>query len=558
MSVSAAINQRIQRITRRAERVDAGTLAETFVAIGGVENILFNPENQIIFGRRGTGKTHALRFLQQKAADRNEAAVFIDLRTIGSNSSIYADTKRPISERITTLVVDVFGEAREALLELLTRPNTPFDLSRVAPKLDELADAISKIYVDDEVEERRTAAIKSSSGQESRAGAKLGQQGASLTLETKTGRGLQEAAEITTHSKGTHRYKVHFGTIASCFRDLAAALQTRLWLLLDEWSAIPEELQPYLADVLRRTVFPLPQVTVQIAAIEFRSVFQLSAGSDYTGIEVGADCSANINFDDFMVFENNPERSKTFFSRMLYQHFQATDPSGVDAVNLNSAAELINLTFTQHKAFDEFVRAAEGVPRDAINILALAATKAQEKKISIPHIRAAAAQWFDQDKSQVFKRNPDTELLLAWIMDKVIAGKRSRAFLVDLRGGHRLIEELLDARMIHVLKRAISGHDEPGVRYRVYKIDYGCYVELLKTAKAPEGLLLGENKKGEEQFFNVPPDDYRAIRRSILNMSEFSLEQLKMQLPMGQGFRVWQRSLFELFDTEKTVGLLGG
>jgi Cdc6-like AAA superfamily ATPase len=160
MSGSAAINQRIQRITRRAERVDAGTLAETFVAIGGVENILFNPENQIIFGRRGTGKTHALRFLQQRAIERNEAAIFVDLRTIGSNSSIYSDARRPISERITTLVVDVLGEAREALLELVTRPKTPFDLSRVGPKLDELADAISKVYVDEEVDELRTAAIK--------------------------------------------------------------------------------------------------------------------------------------------------------------------------------------------------------------------------------------------------------------------------------------------------------------------------------------------------------------------------------------------------------------
>lgn len=150
MTVNAAINQRLQRITRRAERAEAGTVAGTFVAVGGVENVLFNPENQILFGRRGTGKTHALRYLEEQATLRGEAAVYIDLRTIGSNSSIYSDRNRPKSERITTLVVDVCCAIREGIIDLVTGPNTPFDLSRVAPKLDALADAISKVYVDTE------------------------------------------------------------------------------------------------------------------------------------------------------------------------------------------------------------------------------------------------------------------------------------------------------------------------------------------------------------------------------------------------------------------------
>lgn len=168
--------------------------------------------------------------------------------------------------------------------------------------------------------------------------------------------------------------------------------------MLDEWSAIPDDLQPYLADVIRRTLFPLSNVTVLIAAIEFRSVFQLSTGANYVGIEVGADCSASINFDDFMVFENNPQRAKNFFEQMIFQHFQATDPTGVDEITFGSSDELINQAFTQRRVFDELVRAAEGVPRDAINILALAATRADDEKITLADIHSAAAQWFDQDK----------------------------------------------------------------------------------------------------------------------------------------------------------------
>jgi hypothetical protein len=48
----------------------------------------------------------------------------------------------------------VFGELREQLLDPVTGPQSPFDLSKVAPKLDDLADAISKVYVDTEFGEQ--------------------------------------------------------------------------------------------------------------------------------------------------------------------------------------------------------------------------------------------------------------------------------------------------------------------------------------------------------------------------------------------------------------------
>ncbi len=51
------IGELIQMITKRAERLDPHQQAATFVSLGGVEKTLLNPDNRIIFGRRGTGKT---------------------------------------------------------------------------------------------------------------------------------------------------------------------------------------------------------------------------------------------------------------------------------------------------------------------------------------------------------------------------------------------------------------------------------------------------------------------------------------------------------------------
>jgi hypothetical protein len=50
-------------------------------------------------------------------------------------------------------------------------------------------------------------------------------------------------------------------------------------------------------------------------------------------------------------------------------------------------------------------------------------------------------------------------------------------------------------------------------------VDYGAYVELITTDRAPRGLLALD--EGTDQFIDVPPDDYRAIRRTILDIEKF-------------------------------------
>jgi hypothetical protein len=119
--------------------------------------------------------------------------------------------------------------------------------------------------------------------------------------------------------------------------------------------------------------------------------------------------------------------------------------------------------------------------------------------------------------------NPDAQDLLHWIIDKVIAHRRARAFLLKSNTRHPLIDALFGARLLHVMKRSISGQEEPGVRYDAYKLDYGCYVDLLATTKAPIHQLFETQEDTEEvgASVKVPTDDYRAIRRAILDLTEF-------------------------------------
>jgi hypothetical protein len=271
---------------------------------------------------------------------------------------------------------------------------------------------------------------------------------------------------------------------------------------------------------------------VKIGAIERQTRFRESiAGREPIGIELGADFSANVNLDEFMVFEQDSERARKFFRNLFFKHLTAgTDDDGENVEGLRTERDLVPHAFTTANVFDELVRASEGVPRDAINIAARAALKAGARKISMPDIRYAARQWFQADKEGALRAVPGGLELLNWVIDKVIREKRARGFLVNQRkSSSPLLTALFDARVLHLVRRGYSAQDEPGERYDVYLIDYGAYVDLINTGKNPEELVLPPDADelvlppdaDAARSVEVPEQDLRALRRAVLDIDEF-------------------------------------
>jgi hypothetical protein len=518
-------NAAFLKLSRRAEASARETLIHTFVDVGPLFMLINSRDHQILFGRRGTGKTHALSYLADSRERDGDVVVMIDLRNMGSNGGLYGDASRPLQERATGLLMDVLSEIHEALYQYFVTHDDGIDLSEAGPALDALAEAATQVRVVGNVERETNSANTRKLSDQERASIAIGAEGATVGLSSAQGQSESIAASQSERHRGIERLYVNFGSAGAAFRRLADLLKGHhLWILLDEWSSVPVVLQPYLADLLRRSMFPLTGITVKIAAIEQRSAFQVrSDRGDYVGIEVGADASADISLDDFMVFDNDEERAKEFFRNLITRHAVAV-ASGTDLEEQipRDGAELVRQAFTEKRAFEEFVRASEGVPRDAINILALAAQRALGEAISVQHIRVAAKNWYQRDKDSAVSANETAKRLMHWIIDTVIGERRARAFLLRSNVADELIEALYDARVLHVLKRGVSTHDQPGVRFDVYKMDYGCYVDLIATAKAPQGLLPSDDPSGGTiGFIDVPPDDYRSIRRAILSIEKF-------------------------------------
>lgn len=510
-----AINTAIARLLRRADEEDPATLAETFVDLNALFARLSSRDSQVVFGRRGTGKTHALKYLAESLRSKGQTVVYLDLRLLGSSGGIYTDPGVSISEAGTRLLLDVLQNTYDTLVDEALgegASDAPGD-GNLLSRLTKLGDALAEVEIVGETEERKTASTDSSRGSE------LGIEMPRLSAFARINEGQRLTAEREVVMRGVARYRVHFGSVATAIQKLIPSLPgKRLWLIMDEWSHVSMDLQPLLADLIRHCLLPIPGVTVKFGAIETRSIFKLDrVDGSYMGIELGADVAADIDLDEFMVLATAGESATVFFAQLFQRHIQAAaEADGV--LDFSSPEDFVRRAFAGEGAFRELVRAAEGVPRDGINVLSKAALQAGGGRITLRHVRDAARTWYLSDKQAALRARSTERNLLHWIIDHVIEKRAIRGFLLQQGSESHLIEWLFDARLIHLIKRSISAKDRAGVRFDAYSVDYGCYVDLLSSSGGPQGLLRVDDEDGWE----VPEDDIDHIRGAILDLEEFA------------------------------------
>jgi hypothetical protein len=510
VSVQKHLNQALMRIPRRAESTDRALLAQTYVSAGSFSAILNSADHQILYGRRGTGKTHALLYLSDLVEQVDDFAIYLDLRTIGSTGGLYADNTMTPAERGTHLLIDTIEAIHEQLLTIAIERDITDNINSAAllPALDAVADAATTIEVIGQVEHETTH------GEGHETSTQLGITAATQPHLTATSsRKHSSTAQNRKRRTGIERHRVLFGPLSRALRAVTRSLDgRRLWLLLDEWSSVPLELQPLLADLLRRSILPVPGITVKIAAIERRSRFAIPNAGDYLGIEVGADAASAVSLDDFMILDHTADNAQEFFRQLFYNH-TSTKIKAMFGGWLGNPAALIGEIFSRN-SFPELVRAAEGIPRDAINVAALAAQHANEAQIDLIDIRRGARDWYLRDKLTAINANEGAHQVLQNLVDEVVGRRHSRTFVLDheTSARHTIVNELYDARLLHVLRRGLVDHQHPGRLYDGFAIDYGCYVSLLEgdTRHRPRdrGGWLASVK-------GVPPDGFNLSKTAI-------------------------------------------
>ncbi len=497
----------------------------------GLSEQLDSPNNQIVYGRRGTGKTHVLRVLGDLLRTQpGNIVVYQDLRSLGSSSE-FEDDDLPLAVRATSLIRSVFDPIHTLILDEATRPAAaidpaPFNAFAEAVRRSVLAEEVSRIEtsLDSEHSKRRKKALDLRPAFFHAEWEKDGKQGQRMT-SAREGRPLDSImfAEIGS-------------SLAQCLAELGGA---HLYLLLDEWTAVPEELQPLLAEFLKRTLFVLPTVTVKIAALEYRSRFsEPLTRNNQLGFEVGADLSSSLELDDYLVYDRNNTRTEELFAEVLFRHLTAemtleATSSSVDEYTgylqteygVEAGDRLIELLFASRRPYRELVRAGEGVIRDFIGIFAAAyfdAVRREKRAIDLPAVRTAARNWFASDKEiNVRRQHRDA---LDRICEEVLAKGRRRTFMVDRKHEpNETIDALVDRRVIHVVARNVIDAQNPTRRFSLYTLDYGLYVDLLdrRYALMPEfgkGRALSQDSGGDV----IPINTRRYLRGCVLKPDDFA------------------------------------
>jgi hypothetical protein len=512
------ISKAISNITQRAERIlDDNKVIKTYVEVGILPQIS-NGNNQIIYGRRGTGKTHLFRYLENELkTNKKSIVVYLDSRTLGSAAD-YNNLNIPLDKRCISLFKDIIDELYDKALHFIA-----YEAPKDAEKAIEALDNISKSsrFKNNEITAKEVIERKLEKS--------ANENGISVTVNPKdlinftigdkdnTGTDI----ERTTKYNVINGEKIIFPDLHYWLKKLCEYTGSQIYILIDEWSSLPFDLQPLLAEFLKRSFLPIPQITIKIAALEYRSNFTIQQEkNNHIGFELGSDISTNLDLDDYYVYDRNPEAISTNFSEILYRHIdnELQENYLLTTFGIKNGSDFIRTILTDSNNFQELVRASEGVIRDMLNIFTLAFFDSQRQgknKIDKKSIVESSRQWFERDKSQNLDENLST--ILRRIVDEVIGNKKARSFLIPRElEKHENIQKLFDARVIHFIKRGYADKDNPGIRYNVFGLDYGTYVDLITTNKKPELEFLDLELRNEGDDFIVPFDDKRSIRRIIL------------------------------------------
>ena len=393
----------VSRILQRSEReLDPEQLIRTYVETGVLAQ-LRNDNNHILYGRRGTGKTHVLRVLGEEARrDRSVVVVYLDLRVVGSTNQL-DDTGRSLPQKCITLFKDFLGEIHNALLDVATDPQAQDLPTDALSSTGALSEAITRVaqFVPKRNVTRETSKENTDN---SKFAASLS---ATPSLSADAIQGTKEAEKVAESYEQFFHDNLLFNEL---FRLIAVALNAvgrrRLLILLDEWTAVGSELQPYFAEFIKRTLLPNAAITIKIASLEYRSRFSapLDGTNNVLGFELGGDITTSLDLDDYFVYARNPGRVEEIFEELLFKHLDGALPRGYlpSKLHIIGATMLRTALFTERNTFVELVRAAEGVARDFIQIFTgtfLDAQRRGREKIDIRAVREAARQHYEKDKA---------------------------------------------------------------------------------------------------------------------------------------------------------------
>ncbi len=222
--------------------------------------------------------------LASSLAERTRTpSVYIDSRELAGSTAQFSDPSIPLPDRCTALFRDMLAELNNGLLEFIVS-STSGNANAALEELSNFADAIVNPVlspVPTSISERKLEHESKGSGLKAALAASGPQVEASRAAEKRS------EGEIETNYSVSSTYKIIFPSINGPLKRILELSDATLYILIDEWSSLPSDLQPFLAEFLKRSVLPLSRVVVKIASLEHRSNFTRNEPTGVVGFGLG-------------------------------------------------------------------------------------------------------------------------------------------------------------------------------------------------------------------------------------------------------------------------------
>jgi hypothetical protein len=489
-----------------------GNYLDLFVDTGHLQ-LLRNPDWQVVYGRRGTGKTFLLGVLQEEAApslaESRIMSVFVTaqdclvspvgrqvpdtIRALGYFQTFIEILTTRVLDSVDRLVTDssfldtVIGRRHHLLDRIL---QLQYDLLEAAQEGTPVL-----AYSSYEVKRQADRASRRSGTAALGVGAKAGINGQSVNAAAAlaTERSSSSSAAVTAQYEAGAVPR--FAVVRRKLIELLQILEVRhLNILVDEWSTLDPTgslmLQPLFAEYAKRSFAGSPLISVKIATNRYQTrLSNRGSGREYTGLEVGADVFEAVNLDRVMLDSSDLEH---FFELLLYKRLLHRERS-LEVFEVRNSGrpdeQFVLSMFRDRRTFAELVRGSEGIPRNLlilINDLVRRRSQGADRQWSMADVQRCIRERSLDGQYDIEYHSEASQLLSQGIRETVLhAG--SRLFLVDKAmkdGLDRVLVELLEKRMIHEYPRL----DIPSrIRstHLAFLVDYGLWLDWKRDSSRP-------------------------------------------------------------------------
>jgi hypothetical protein len=517
-------------IKLRAEDLSADA-ARAFVDTAFLATLRVD-RHQVIYGRRGTGKTHLLLGLAEACRTGRtdepalpvlldgdglwKAAQLLDVPPQINALSLYVESMRELARQLHETVI---GKIPTPLFDQLMDSwpaRRRADAKVRFERLNELLQVGEARYLPRGQASKETTRLDEVS--------RDGSAEAKVDVIKPNSVGLKLAASVAKKLKVSRQEltRIEGQTILpldAVARQLTALLtvleRPRMLILFDEWSSISDlEVQPYFADLLKTTIAALPRTRLKLACVPSRTLLATPVTPERPtpiGLELGDDLFPDVDLDEY-TFAPTAEGEEyrhfvPYLMSMLKKHLGVQSQWVNELTPAQFASLVVDDVFRGIEAFGELALASAGVPRDFFAILGTATTlrqKADQAQVSVPQIRQAAKLVY-KSKAKSFAGNSRAHSLIDCIYQEVCAKlDPPRPHFVLSRAdaeGHPQVVLLWTERVIHKLPLEWTND---GVDYVYFFLDYGRFISLIGQDAAAPVYTLAAKIAAEDSKVAIP------------------------------------------------------